>query len=77
MTLGQCVDGFTVEKTHTWEKGYIGKLVLDQSWLSKPTQDWVLDLGFCNQVEEFKVWSASILSPSTDNNLVKNLCSKD
>ena len=36
-------------------KGYIGKLNLDQSWLSKPTSDWSLDLGFCNQVDEFKV----------------------
>ena len=71
--MGQCLDGFSVEKTHSWEKGYIGKLVLDQSWLSKPTEDWLLDLGFCNEVEEFKVWSANIVSPATDTNLVKNV----
>ena len=23
--------------------------------MSKPTSDWSLDLGFCNQVDEFKV----------------------
>lgn len=73
LTTAQCLDGFTVEKTHTWEKGYIGKLVLDQSWLSKPTEDWLLDLGFCNQVEEFKVWSANIVNPTTASNLVKNV----
>ena len=63
----------TVEKTHTWEKGFIGKLILDQSWLSKPTEDWLLELGFCNQVEEFKIWSATIVSPATQGNLVKNV----
>ena len=67
------MSGFTVEKTHTWEKGYIGKLSLDQSWLTKPTEDWLLQLGFCNEVEEFKVWSADIVSPATDKNLVKNV----
>ena len=50
-----CLDGVTVEKTHTWSTGYIGKLLLDQSWLTKPTSDWTLDLGFCSQVSEFKV----------------------
>ena len=63
----------TVEKTHTWEKGFIGKLILDQSWLSKPTEDWLLELGFCSEVEEFKIWSASIVSPPAQGNLVKNV----
>ena len=63
----------TVEKTHTWEKGFIGKLILDQSWLSKPTEDWLLELGFCSEVEEFKIWSATIVSPASQGNLVKNV----
>merc|ERR1712232_445355 len=61
------------EKTHSWEKGFIGKLTLDQSWLSKPTEDWLLELGFCSEVEEFKIWSASIVSPPAQGNLVKNV----
>ena len=73
MISAQCLNGMTVEKTHTWEKGFIGKLILDQSWLSKPTEDWLLVLGFCSEVEEFKIWSASIVSPATQANLVKNV----
>ena len=69
----QCLNGMSVEKTHTWEKGFIGKLILDQSWLSKPTEDWLLELGFCSEVEEFKIWSANIVSPATQGNLVKNV----
>ena len=52
-----CLDGVTIEKTQTWSTGYIGKLILDQSWLQqhKSTSDWTLDLGFCSEVTEFKV----------------------
>ena len=61
----------TVEKTHTWEKGFIGKLILDQSWLSKPTEDWLLELGFCSEVEEFKIWSDNIVSLATQGNMLE------
>merc|ERR1711953_558879 len=73
ISSAQCLGGMTVEKTHTWEKGFIGKLILDQSWLSKPTEDWLLELGFCSEVEEFKIWSATIVSPASQGNLVKNV----
>ena len=73
MISAQCLEGMTVEKTHSWEKGFIGKLTLDQSWLSKPTEDWLLELGFCSEVEEFKIWSANIVAPATESNLVKNV----
>merc|ERR1711953_134791 len=73
ISSAQCLGGMTVEKTHTWEKGFIGKLILDQSWLSKPTEDWLLGLGFCSQVEEFKIWSATIVSPASQGNFVKNV----
>ena len=36
-------------------KGYVGKLYLDQSWLTDPTADWKLDITFKSQVAEFKV----------------------
>jgi len=70
-----CLDGVTIEKTQTWSTGYIGKLILDQSWLQqhKSTSDWTLDLGFCSEVTEFKVWSASIVNPSTSSNKVNNV----
>ena len=55
MAQSSCESGVTIEKTHVWSQGYIGKLVVDQAWLSKPTSDWTLDLGFCSQVDEFKV----------------------
>ena len=55
MSQDSCLSGVTIEKTHIWSTGYIGKLKLDQSWLSKPTSDWTLDLGFCKEVSEFKV----------------------
>ena len=55
MSQDSCLSGVTIEKTHVWSTGYIGKLMLDQSWLSKPTSDWTLDLGFCKEVSEFKV----------------------
>ena len=34
---------------------------------------WLLELGFCSEVEEFKIWSATIVSPASQGNLVKNV----
>lgn len=53
-----------------WQ-GYVGKLYLDQSWLTGPTIDWQLNITFANQVSEFKVWDADIYSgsPVSGNNV--------
>jgi len=71
----QCNPGIYVQKTHAWNKGYVGKLYLDQSWLSDPTADWKLNITFKSEVAEFKVWDADITNPSTRENYVKNVTS--
>ena len=53
---GHCDSGFTMEKNHSWNTGYLGKLYLDQSWLAKHTSMWKLDITFCNEVSQFKVY---------------------
>merc|ERR1719450_1850897 len=75
--LCQCDSGILINKTHTWNKGYIATLSLDQAWLSLYTTDWTLSITFCNMIEEFKVWSADIVSPPTTTNYVTNLLSVD
>merc|ERR1711887_157398 len=72
---GQCDGGAYVYKSHTWNKGYVAKLYLDQSWLAQQTSDWKLSLTFANQVAEFKVWDADIINPTTKNNYVMEVSS--
>jgi len=71
----QCDSNAFVNKHHTWNKGYVGKLYLDQTWLSGPTSDWFLNVTFGNQVDEFKVWDADIFSPSSMSNNVSDVFS--
>jgi len=70
LSHGQCDTGSYVNKLHTWNKGYVAKLYLDQSWLANPTTDWTLELTFKNEVKEFKIWDADIINPVTTNNYV-------
>merc|ERR1712025_1075308 len=70
-----CEAGAFVYKSHTWNKGYVGKLYLAQSWLAQQTADWRLDLTFASQLLQFKVWDADILSPATTSNYVSNVTS--
>ena len=51
----ECDSGILMNKTHSWSKGYIAKLYLDQAWLAQYTADWKLTITFCNEVQEFKV----------------------
>ena len=44
-------------------QGYVGKLYLNQTWLSGPTTDWQLNITLANQVSEFRVWDADIIDP--------------
>ena len=89
----QCDSGIFINKTHSWSKGYIGKLYLDQAWLAQYTADWKLSITFCNEVKEFKVhdkiintlldillpevWSADIIIPVTNKKYVNNVSSVD
>jgi len=68
-----CNSGVYINKVTSWNKGYVAKLYLDQSWLSNPTTDWTLDIAFKNTIKEFKVWDADIVDPSTSNNYVMNV----
>jgi len=72
-TFGQCDPGSYVHKSHTWNKGYVGKLYLDQSWLAQQTSDWKLEITFANIVAEFKIWDADIINPPTSQNYVKDV----
>ena len=86
-TQGQdCDPAISLDKTHSWNMGYIVKLTVtamfniayrlfkqllilimieystwhkalqvDQTWLSQQTEDWTLNITFCNNVTEFKV----------------------
>merc|ERR1711953_364925 len=60
----QCDPEVYVFKSHQWNKGYVGKLYLGQTWLSGPSISWSLNLTFTSLLEEFKVWDADIQSPS-------------
>jgi len=55
ITGQDCDPAVSIEKTHSWSSGYIGKLTVDQTWLSQQTEDWSLNITFCNNVTEFKV----------------------
>merc|ERR1739838_725490 len=72
---GQCDSGAYVYKSHSWNKGCVAKLYLDQSWLAQQTSDWTLSITFSAQVQEFKVWDADILNltPTNKNNYVLNV----
>ena len=50
-----CDAAVSIEKTHSWNMGYIAKVTVDQTWLSQQTLDWTLNITFCNNVTEFKV----------------------
>merc|ERR1712106_333052 len=71
----QCDAGAYVYKSHTWNKGYVAKLYLDQSWMAQQTSDWKLAITFANEVNEFKVWDADIITPDTKNNYVASVTS--
>ena len=51
----------------------MGKLYLDQTWLSGPTDQWDLNITLVGEAEEFKVWDADILSPITNTDTVNNV----
>eukprot|EP00092_Neocalanus_flemingeri_P034507 GFUD01037520.1.p1 GENE.GFUD01037520.1~~GFUD01037520.1.p1 ORF type:complete len:186 (-),score=43.30 GFUD01037520.1:181-672(-) len=70
-----CDTGAYVYKSHIWNRGYVAKLYLDQSWLAQQTSDWTLAITFNDEVEEFKVWDADIINPATKNNYVNNVTS--
>jgi len=72
-----CNSGIYVQKTHPWNKGYVAKLYLDQSWLTYPTSDWMLNITFKNEVDEFKVWDADIINPMTSKDYVYNVTMVD
>jgi len=80
-TLAQsCDPSIFVEKIHAWNKGYTGKMYLDQGWLTQQTSDsvfWRLTATFQNEVKEFKVWDADIINPNpvTGNKYVNNVTS--
>merc|ERR1712038_1062845 len=69
----QCNSGAFVNKHHTWNKGYVGKLHLDQTWLSGPTITWQLNVTMASEVAEFKVWDADIVNPATTSNNVSDV----
>merc|ERR1712037_31415 len=75
-----CDPSIYVEKIHSWNKGYTGKMYLDQGWLTQQTSDsvfWRLTATFQNEVKEFKVWDADIINPSPayGNKYVNNVTS--
>merc|ERR1719464_34145 len=67
-TLAQsCDPSIYVEKIHYWNKGYTGKMYLDQGWLSQQTSDsvfWRLTATFQNQVKEFKFGTPTSSTPT-------------
>merc|ERR1712087_442518 len=75
----QCDPEVYVFKSHQWNKGYVGKLYLGQTWLSGPTISWSLNITFNTLLEEFKVWDADLLSPvlaeSISSSSVRNVSS--
>ena len=56
-------------------QGYVGKLYLDQTWLSAPTEQWDLNISLASQVEEFKIWDADIASSNIATDTVTNVTS--
>ena len=56
-------------------QGYVGKLYLDQTWLSAPTEQWDLNITLASQVEEFRVWDADIASSNIATDTVTNVSS--
>jgi len=75
-----CDSSIYVEKIHSWNKGYTGKMYLDQGWLTQQTSDsvfWRLTATFQNEVKEFKVWDADIINPNPGygNKYVNNVTS--
>jgi len=76
--LGQsCDSSIYVDKIHSWNKGYTGKLYLEQSWLDQQTADWKLAATFAGQLKQFKVWDADIVNPAplAGKNYVANVSS--
>lgn len=69
-----------VYKSHSWNRGYVGKLYVDQNKLMGSTSKWDLDITFDNEVKEFKIWDADIQGSSKNykNNVtqlvVQNKC---
>merc|ERR1712168_857153 len=67
-TLAQsCDPSIYVEKIHSWNKGYTGKMYLDQGWLNQQTSDsvfWRLTATFQNEVKEFKVGTLTSSTPA-------------
>ena len=57
-TNGVCDLEFSLNQTHTWSKGYLATLCLDQEWLTQYTNHWMLSIHFCSEVDEFKVGQA-------------------
>merc|ERR1712107_436392 len=75
-----CDSSIYVENIHSWNKGYTGKMYLDQGWLTQQTSDsvfWRLTATFQNEVKEFKVWDADIINPNPGygNKYVNNVTS--
>jgi len=60
-----------VYKSHSWSKGYVAKLYVDQNQLQGTTSKWDLDITFNNEVKEFKIWDADI--QGTTKNYVNNV----
>ena len=53
----------------------MGKLYLDQTWLSGPTDQWDLNITLVGEAGEVKVWDADILSPITNTDTINNVTS--
>ena len=67
MISAQCL----IEEKLRPQKNFIRKLILGQSWLSKPTDDWLLELEFSSEMEVFKIWSDNIVSLATQGNMLE------
>merc|ERR1711879_478154 len=61
---GQCDPEVYVFKSHQWNKGYVGKLYLGQTWLTGPSTSWSLNITFTAHLEILKVWDADIQAPA-------------
>jgi len=67
-------------KSHTWNRGYVAKLYVDQNQLQGSTIKWDLDITFNNEVKEFKIWDADIQNVTknyvinVDQVVVENKC---
>jgi len=68
-----CNSAIYFEKNHPWNKGYVAKLYLDQSWLTYETSEWRLNITFNSKVDEFQIWDADIINPMTTKNYVYNV----